>query len=72
MNRPLGARGHVATPTFPRIDKVTPDTWLDGSVTNLQPRAIYPVSGRIEIQCDCERIAATLRPLIRASLILDA
>jgi hypothetical protein len=30
--------------------QVTPDTWLEGSVTNLQPRAIYPVSGGVEIQ----------------------
>jgi hypothetical protein len=30
--------------------QVTPDTWLEGSVTSLQPRAIYPVPGGVEIQ----------------------
>jgi len=30
--------------------QVTPDTWLEGSVTNLQPRAIYPMPGGIGIQ----------------------
>ena len=30
--------------------QVTPDTWLEGSVTGLQPRVIYPVPGGVEIQ----------------------
>jgi hypothetical protein len=30
--------------------QVTPDMWLEGSVTSLQPRAIYPVPGGVEIQ----------------------
>jgi hypothetical protein len=30
--------------------QVAPDTWLEGSVTGLQPRAIYPVPGGVEVQ----------------------
>ncbi len=30
--------------------QVAPETWLEGSVTSLQPRAIYPVPGGVEIQ----------------------
>ena len=30
--------------------QVTADTWLEGSVTDLQPRAIYPVPDGIEVQ----------------------
>jgi hypothetical protein len=30
--------------------QVTSDTWLEGSVTGLQPKAIYPVPGGVEIQ----------------------
>lgn len=34
--------------------QVAPGTWLEGSVTSLQPRAIYPVPGGVEIQVIAE------------------
>jgi hypothetical protein len=30
--------------------QLTPDMWLEGSVTGLQPQVIYPVPGGVEIQ----------------------
>ena len=34
--------------------QVAPGTWLEGSVTSLQPRAIYPMPGGVEIQVIAE------------------
>jgi hypothetical protein len=48
LSEQVGTLRHQLSRALTR--QVAPDTWLEGSVTGLRPKAIYPVPGGVEIQ----------------------